>query len=116
VSLNSNQTLTILSAVKLPFFVFNLISSTGVKKDGDLRPRGDDPPTILVEISFPALVFELTVKLGEEGLQLGETPGFRFTEMRLIISKQLIGLSLECVVQLERDGEPSRFTGSVSVS
>ena len=88
-----------------------------MKKDDKLKPQ--DPaksPSIIVKISFPALVFELEVNLGSDGLQVGSISGWKFTYMKLIISKQLIGLSLQCKVQLDKDGDPSTFTGSVSVS
>ena len=86
-------------------------------KDDNLKPKDPkDAPSIIVKISFPALVFELDVNLGSDGLQVGSISGWRFTKMKLIISKQLIGLSLECKVQLDKDEDPSTFTGSVSVS
>ncbi len=89
-----------------------------MKKDDKLKPTGDKQPQIIVKISFPALVFELEVDLGSDGLQIGSISGWRFTKMKLIISKRLIGLSLECKVNLDSDKPDSfesKFIGEVSV-
>ena len=97
----------------------NSIISAGVEKDGSLKPKGDKEPEITVKISFPALVFELELKLGSEGLQIGSVSGWRFTYMKLIISKRLIGLSLKCKINLDSKNPislDSTFTGEVSVS
>jgi hypothetical protein len=85
-------------------------------KDDKLKPtKANEAPSIIVKISFPALVFELEVDLGKDGLQVGAITGWRFTYMKLIISKRLIGLSLQCKVQLDKNKEPDTFTGEVSV-
>ncbi len=90
-----------------------------MNKDDALKPTGDTEPEIIVKISFPELLFELEVNLGSEGLQIGSISGWRFTKMRLIISKRLIGLSLQCKVIMDSKKDPplvSTFTGEVSVS
>ncbi len=87
-----------------------------MKKDDQLKPAAGSEPQITVKISFPALIFELEVNLGSEGLQIGSISGWRFTKMKLIISKRLIGLSLECKINLDSTKPASTFTGEVSVS
>ena len=89
-----------------------------MNKDDALKPTGDTEPEIIVKISFPELLFELEVNLGS-GLQIGSISGWRFTKMKLIISKRLIGLSLECKGIIDSKKTPpleSTFTGEVSVS
>ncbi|CAB3996010.1 Hypothetical predicted protein [Paramuricea clavata] len=89
----------------------------GVEQDSELKSEEGKEPEIIVKISFPALIFELEVKLGSEGLQIGSISGWRFTYMKLIISKQLIGLSLKCKINLDSknpDSIDSTFTGQVS--
>jgi hypothetical protein len=90
---------------------------TGVNKDGSLKPDAGKEPEIIVKISFPALVFELEVNLGSEGLQIGSISGWRFTYMKLIISKRLIGLSLQCKVIMDSKNPDAvdTFTGEVTV-
>lgn len=88
-----------------------------MKQDEELRPEPNKEPEITVKISFPALIFELEVNLGSEGLQIGGIEGFRFTYMKLIISKRLIGLSLQCTLKMDSTKEDlSTFLGEVSVS
>ncbi len=90
----------------------------GMKKDEKLKPAEDSEPQIIVKISFPALIFELVVDLGSDGLQIGNISGWRLTKMKLIISKRLIGLSLECKIDLDSEKPnslASTFTGEVSV-
>ena len=90
-----------------------------MNKDDALKPTGDTEPEIIVKISFPQLLFQLEVNLGSDGLQIGSISGWRFTKMKLIISKRLIGLSLQCKVIMDSKKTPpveSTFTGEVSVS
>ncbi|CAB4004337.1 Hypothetical predicted protein [Paramuricea clavata] len=89
----------------------------GMEKDGNLEAGGDNEPEIIVKISFPALVFELEINLGSDGLQIGDVSGWRLTYMKLIISKRLIGLSLQCKVNMDNknaDSIDSTFTGEVT--
>ena len=82
-------------------------------KDPVLKPGDGEEIAIIVKISFPQIIFELEVNLGT-GLEIGAIKGWKFTKMKLIISKALIGLSLSCSINLD-GGEPSIFTGEVSV-
>jgi hypothetical protein len=90
-----------------------------MEKDSNLEASGGNEPEITVKISFPALVFELEINLGSDGLQIGDVSGWRLTYMKLIISKRLIGLSLQCKVNMDNknpDSIDSTFTGEVTVS
>lgn len=93
--------------------------STGVHQDTSLRPESpDDQPSITVKISFPDLIFEVVIQLGENGVEVGNS-GFHFTYMKFIVSKRLIGLELKCKIEMDSqkaDKQLSTFTGEVAVS
>ena len=92
--------------------------STGVDQDTKLRPKKpEDQLSITVKISFPELIFEVELRLGAKGVQIG-TSGFYFTYMKLIVSKRLIGLELKCKIEMDSkkaDKQISTFTGEVAV-
>ena len=90
-----------------------------MEQDSSLRPKNpDDQLSITVKISFPDLIFEVEIKLGAKGVQVG-TSGFYFNYMKLIVSKRLIGLELKCKIEMDSkkpDKQMSTFTGNVAVS
>ena len=59
----------------------------------------------------------MELKLGPKGVEVGRS-GFYFTYMKLIVSKSLIGLELNCKIAMDskkRDKQLSTFTGNVAV-
>ena len=63
-------------------------------------------------------LFELEIDLGSGGLTLGDNTGWKFTYMKLMINKQLIGLELSCEMEMDStkdDKQVSTFTGEVVV-
>ena len=70
--------------------------------------------SIEVSLTFPNLVFKLDIKMGEDGIPLGDGGG-RFVSMGLEISRQLIGLNLKFKLRINEDVDLT-FTGKLTVS
>ena len=91
---------------------------TGMNQDGELKPHEGSEPAIIVKISVPDFAFELEIDLGSGGLTLGDNTGWKFTYMKLMINKRLIGLELSCEMEMDStkdDKQVSTFTGEVAV-
>ena len=70
--------------------------------------------SIEVSLTFPDLIFKLDIKMGKDGIPLGDGRG-RFVSMGLEISKQLVGLNLKFKLRLDKDVDLT-FTGKLTVS
>ncbi|XP_028405118.1 uncharacterized protein LOC114527617 [Dendronephthya gigantea] len=98
--------------VPKPTDMLGHILREAVAGDPAMAASAGQEVAIIVKISFPQIIFELEINLGT-GLQIGAIKGWKFTKMKLIISKALIGLSLSCSIDLGNGGQPSVFTGQV---
>ena len=80
---------------------------------GKLLGQASDA-SIEVSLTFPNLVFKLDIKMGEDGIPLGDGGG-RFVSMGLEISRQMIGLNLKFKLRIDENVDLT-FTGKLTVS